>query len=119
MELASGLSPEQMLITRSLEATAHFAVGRGAAKYQDWWSSFWGVTPESSPLVKYISDTSCFLSLQLTAYTAMLSLAGASPEKMAVAIPSAAALSLATSRIYGKYLDWHRRQFGVRPTLEN
>lgn len=60
-------------------------------------------------------DVLAFLSFQVPVFIAILTFAGATPEQMMRAVPTATLLMLLISRIYGLYLDHCRRLVGLAP----
>lgn len=113
--LIAGLSPQQVLISRSATLPVLLLAGR---PYGLWRDAILKLTDarRRHRLVLLVVDTAAFLSFQGPIYAVVLVLAGATSQQMIAALGSATVGMLLLSRPFGIFLDWVRRRTGVAPS---
>ncbi len=118
IEYFSGMESKQILYSRAIATGIHFTIAKPYAAFRQKVASWMGADYSSSQLRKYAVDTAAMIMISLPTYSAQLYLAGAPLKAMAVALPSALLTWSVIGRPFGRWQDWWRKQWGVKPTLD-
>lgn len=115
--VVAGMALEQVLAARLAAIPITLATGRPYGMWRDAILRF-GRAEQSPRWRRTTLDVVAFLTFQVPVYVLILSIAGASVEQMARAVPTACLLMLFVSRPYGLYLDFCRGIFGIERQFE-
>lgn len=108
----AGMSPREVLITRSLMIPVMVLTGRPYGAWRDW--LFMRTSPRHR-ITRTAVDILAFLSFQVPVYVATLVIAGADYKQIMTAIGSATIFMVILSRPFGLFLDFVRSIAGVSP----
>jgi len=112
------METKQILYSRAIATGIHFTIAKPYAMFREKVASWIGADYSSSSLRKYAVDTAAMIVTSLPTYSIQLYLAGAPLKAMAVALPSALLTWSVIGRPFGRWQDWWRKQWGVKPTLD-
>ncbi len=118
IEYFSGMETKQILYSRAIATGIHFTIAKPYAAFRQKVASWMGADYSSSQLRKYAVDTAAMIVISLPVYSTQLYFAGAPLKAMAVALPSALLTWSVIGRPFGRWQDWWRKQWGVKPTLD-
>ena len=110
----AGLSPTQVLVSRSVTIPVLVLTGRPYGMWRDLVFALTGARRRGRPALLAL-DTVAFMTFQLPVYAAILALAGATGPQMLAALASATFAMLLLSRPFGVFLDWVRQRSGTAP----
>ncbi len=118
IEYFSGMETKQILYSRAIARGIHFTISKPYAAFRQKVASWMGADYSSSHFRKYAVDTTAMIVTSLPLYSIQLYFAGAPLKAMAVALPSALLTWSVIGRPFGRWQDWWRKQWGVKPTLD-
>ena len=111
----AGMDFSEHVYTRIVNTAANTLLARPYGWARDKFLKKIGVNGKSSKLKKYLGDTAAFFLLQLPLYWGSLAVCGAELDEIVRAAIPATLLSGTFGRPYGIYLDWIRKESGLKP----
>jgi len=116
-KVVARLEDEEILKTRLTSMAVNALTMRPYGLFREVWAKFWNADGKSHPIKKMLVDASLASTYTLTVYSTILYFSGVSLEEGLTAVSSAVAISAATGRPFGWWLDKWRKTWGKEPTL--
>lgn len=113
-----GLNPAIILKTRAFAAILNLANGFLYGLFRKFWAGICMTYPDSSSLRKLLTDTSSNVIYGTSFYIIILFISGVDVLNSSGKILIAMIFAFASGRLYGRYHDFIRSKFKVRPILE-
>lgn len=117
--ILAGMTFGQSLHARFMAVWIDILTARPYGIYRDHIFFKFHTIESSSLLKKYLTDIFSYITFQVPVYALILFIAGASLSQILIALISCALFSSVSGRIYGMFLDWFRRLFGLTTATNN
>ena len=107
----SGMSWEEVFYARLLGAVFMVPIARPYGIWRDWVMRH----ARSTRLSQVLWDSFALVSFQVPIYAAIIAVSGATGRGLWLGILGATIIMLASGRLYGAFLNWVRKRYGLPP----
>jgi len=115
IELAIGIEKEKILYARAIATGSMILTGRVYSAYRDWAYRVFNISEKEINLKKSVVDVLTTLTFVGPFYAGILYITKVDSKKIPFALLAFLIRHIALSMPKGKYIDWKRRVFGLRP----